>query len=144
MTHWLLMFRPETYEKVKEHGLIGVNGNHGKRIQLLRPGDKFVAYVSRKRVLDAHGEITSESFVDDAPVFGEGTFYPYRARVRFDGTGAAVDAKELLWGLKEFEEGAKTTPSNLLLCRGGFMAITEGDYRWLREELAGGGALSPT
>jgi hypothetical protein len=137
MTNWLLMFRPETYEKVKEHGLIGVNHTQHKRIGQIQPGDRFVAYISRQRIVDGRGVFTSESFVDTEPVFGVREVYPYRARVRFDVTGAAKDAKELLWGLEEFKEGAKTTPSNMLLCRGGFMAITDEDFDWLTKVLDG-------
>lgn len=138
MRHWILMFRPETYAKVKELGLIGVAGRqHLKRLAEIKAGDKFVAYVSRTRLLDGRGEFTSELFHDETPAFGPGGVYPYRAKVRFELTGAAKDAKDLLWGLQEFQEGAKTIPANTLFCRGGVMTITAADYSWLGSVLDG-------
>ena len=138
MNYWILMFRPETYEKVKEHETIGVTGLHQKRIAAVQPGDRFVTYVSRTRVVDGHGRFTSEAFVDMAPMFGVREVYPCRAKVAFEQTGARIDAKELLWGLAEFATcDAKTTPSNMLLCRGGLMKITAEDFEWLRKVLDG-------
>lgn len=137
MAHWLLMFRPETWTKVQEHGLIGVNGNQHKRIAQIAAGDTFVAYVSRERILDGAGVFTSAAFTDLTPVFGVREVYPYRARVRFDTVGAKRDAKVALWGLDEFANGAKTTPSNMLLCRGGFMRITPADREYLLNVLDG-------
>jgi hypothetical protein len=138
VNHWVLMFRPETYEKVKEHGLIGVTSQHHKRIEAIAPGDKFVAYISRERILDGRGEFTTASFIDTTPVFGVREDYPCRARVRFDQMGAKRDGKDALWGLSEFAEGIpKTSPSNMLFCRGGFMKITPEDYGYLCQVLDG-------
>jgi hypothetical protein len=138
VNHWVLMFRPETYEKVKEHGLIGVNSNQHKRIEAIAPGDKFVAYISRTRLVDGCGEFTSSAFLDVTPVFGVSEIYPYRARVRFDKVGANKDGKDALWGLSEFATGApKTSPANMLFCRGGFMKITAEDYEYLCRVLDG-------
>jgi len=137
MRYWILMFKPETYKVVQEHGTIGVLANHGRRFADLAAGDRFITYVSRDRVLDGHGEVLSEPF-DDTTAIGAGWgFYPHRARVRLDQTGCARDAKELLWGLSPFQGGIRTSPGNLLFCRGGFMEITEQDYKWARSVLDG-------
>jgi hypothetical protein len=138
VNHWVLMFRPATYQKVKEHSLIGVTSQHYKRIEAIAPGDKFVVYVSQQRILDGRGEFTSASFIDTTAVFGVREDYPCRARVRFDQTGANRDGKDALWGLAEFAQGtSKTTPSNMLFCRGGFMKITPEDYDYLCQVLEG-------
>jgi hypothetical protein len=60
-----------------------------------------------------------------------------RARIRFERTGAGIDARELLWGLSVCSEGIKTEPTNLLFCKGGFMEIPESDYTWLCDVMAG-------
>ena len=135
--HWILMFRPETYAAARQHGLMAVLHNHRRRFGEVQSGDRFVAYVSRQRILDAHGEIVGEPFqeVSDVPVGW--TRYTERARIRFDETDAGIDAKELLWGLSICCEGIKTAPTNLLLCKGGFMEISEADYNWLRAVLRG-------
>ena len=71
MNHWILMFRPETYENVKAHETIGVTGTHHKRIAEIQPGDRFVTYVSRKRLLDGHGRFTGSAFADTTPADGQ-------------------------------------------------------------------------
>ncbi len=140
MKHWIVMFKPETYEVVKDKGVIGVHDMHRRRFQELSPGDKFVAYVSRQMVLDAHGEVMSEPFLDVEPIWGRRQLYPNRARVRFDFTGGAQPGKEALWGLSacsDTEKPMRTSPQNLINCKGGFMEITEADYRWLVEVVEG-------
>lgn len=136
MTHWILMFRPETYAAAKEHGMIGVLNMHRRRFLDVAAGDRFVAYISRDRILDAYGEIVSGPFQEVSEVPSGWRRYTERARVRFDETGAHIDARELLWGLSVFSGGIKTTPWNLLMCKGGFMEIPAKDYHWLRDVVA--------
>jgi len=135
--YWIVMFRPETYAAAREHGLMGVLNMHHRRFADFAPGDRFVAYISRERLLDAHGEVTSEPFQEVAQEPKGWIRYTERARIRFDQTGAGIDARELLWGLSVFGDGLKTAPANLLFCKGGFMEITESDYGWLLDVLAG-------
>lgn len=137
MKHWIVMFRPETYALAREHGLMGALNMHHKRFAEIHAGDRFIAYISRDRLLDAHGEITSEPFQEASDVPKGWVRYTERVRVRFDGTGAGVDARELLWGLSAFENGLTTSPANLIFCKGGFMEITATDHEWLRGVLAG-------
>lgn len=130
--HWLLMFRPETYELVKTHKTIGVLGGHRERFSAVRRGDLFVAYVSRVRALDGYGEVTGNPFVGAEPIFGpKSERYSQRARIEFAKTGLARDAKRLLYGVSPFEKGLTTSPSNLLMCSGGFIEITKDDHEWL-------------
>ena len=147
MRHWILMFRPETYAVAQEHNTIGVLHQHRGRFASLAPGDRFVTYISRKRVLAGHGEVTSQPYLDTTPIGTGWAHYPQRCGVRFDLVDGDVDSKELLWGLSACDENLKTTPANLLFCKGGFMEITEADYRWLRGVLDGDvephGAIAP-
>lgn len=131
MRNWLLAFRPDTYEKVKQHGTIGVLKNYRKRFAELAPGDRFVVYLTQKRVFDGHGVIDGEPFEAEDPIFGEGQVYPHRCRVRFLETGAAREAGELLWFLEAFREVGNTSPTNMLFCKGGFMEIPESDFERL-------------
>ena len=87
-----------------------------------------LSYVSRQRVLDAHGEVTSDPFQEVSDVPTGWIRYTERARIRFDHVGAGIDARELLWGLSVCEEGIKTDPANLIFCKGGFLEIPEADY----------------
>lgn len=137
MKHWIVMFRPETYAAARQHGMMAVLHNHRRRFADVAKGDKFVAYVSRQRLLDAHGEVISEPFSEASKIPEGWIRYTERAQIRFDGTGANIDARELLWGLSVCDTGIKTEPTNLLFCKGGFMEIPKEDYDWLRDVLAG-------
>lgn len=137
MKHWIVMFRPETYAAAREHGIMAVLHNHRRRFAEVAPGDRFVAYISRQRVLDAHGEVTGEPFQEVSDVPAGWSRYTERAPIRFEQTGADIDARELLWGLSVCDEGIKTEPTNLLFCKGGFMEISKADYDWLRKVMDG-------
>lgn len=142
MKNWLLMLKPDTYVDAQAHGLIGVLHMHRRRFAQVSPGDRFVAYISRSRLLDGHGTILSVPFesTSDTPVGWER--YTQRARVRFDGTGASRDARELLWGLSVWGSELRTPPSNMLFCKGGFLEVPDSDYDWLRAVLNGDAPVS--
>lgn len=132
LRHWLLMFRPETYELVKTHLTIGVLAKDCERFSKLRLGDRVIVYVSRARILDAYGRVASGPFTASDPIFGDKSGrYVHRARIQLDLTGLARDGKKLLYGVSVFEKGLTTTPANALLCSGGFVEITAADYDWL-------------
>ncbi len=136
------MFRPETYAEARNHGLMGVLHNHRRRFAEISAGDRFVAYISRERVLDAHGEVVGPTFQAVTAEPPGWIRYTERAPIRFEETGAGIDARELLWGLTVCGEGIKTEPSNLLFCKGGFLEIPKEDYDWLRDVMAGRAPLS--
>lgn len=130
--HWLLMFRPETYDLVKGHKTIGVLSGQRARFDLLSPDDKFVVYVSRARQLDAYGVVRSKPFLGREPIFGpKSERYEHRAKIDFLKTGLARDGKALLYGISVFGQGLTTAPTNVLFCSGGFLEITREDYEWL-------------
>lgn len=134
MRHWLLMFKPETYEIVKDRGVIGVLHMHRRRFADLADGDRFVAYVSRRQVLDGHGTIVGRPYQDVEKLYPGNELYPERCRVAFEQVGAGVPAAQLLWDLdawKAREKPLTTQPWNMLFCYGGFMAVPESDYRRL-------------
>lgn len=134
MKCWLLMFRPDTYEVVKDRGMVGVLHMHRRRFAELANGDRFFAYLSRRQVLDGHGVVVGEPFEDVEPLFPGRERYPQRCRVAFERTGAAVPAADALWDLDVWKARDKplvTQPWNMLLCYGGFIQVPESDYRRL-------------
>jgi hypothetical protein len=138
LNHWLIMFRPETYAAARQHGLMAVLNMHRRRFSEVRPGDRFVAYVSRERVLDGHGEVLDEPYQEASEVPAGWLHYTERVRVRFDDTGKRRDGRVALWGLAVCSEGINTEPTNLLLVKGGFLKIPAEDYAWLRRILEEG------
>ncbi len=140
MKNWLLMFRPETYEVVKDVGVIGVLHMHRRRFAELADGDRFLAYISKKQVLDGFGTIVGSPYEDLEPLWPGKGLYPQRCRVAFERTGVAMPAKELLWELdvwEQREEPLKTQPWNMLFCYGGFMAVPDSDFQRLQGMMGG-------
>lgn len=136
MNHWLLMFRPETWQVVQERGVIGVLHMHRRRFAELAEGDPFIAYISKRMVLDGHGRVTSAPFEDLTPVFPGRQRYPYRASVQVERSGVGADARELIWDLSIWPVPLKTQPWNMLFCLGGFAKIPESDYTRLLEAMS--------
>lgn len=138
MRHWLFMFRPDTYATVTAQGVVGIRHEHRRRFAEVRKGDRFVAFVSKKGLLDGHGKIASDPFENDSPIFGTGTDYPHRCKVAFDKTGAAVSVGNHLWELDAWASrtaGIPSHPANMLFCYGGFMEIPASDYEHLVETM---------
>lgn len=133
MRYWLFMFRPDTYDQVKKHTTVGVRDGVQKRFSELRPKDKFVSYVSRVQDLDGYGEIVGVPFVENTLIFSKEKVYQHRCKVKFVKTNANVFAGDILWFLETFDGLFKTSPSNMIFCKGGFIEITEKDYRTLTE-----------
>lgn len=134
MKHWLMMFKPETYEIVKERHVIGVLHMHRRRFAALQHGDRFLAYISRQQLLDGHGTIVGQPYEDVERLWPGRELYPQRCRVTFSQSGAALPAKDLLWELDAWKlrtEPLNTQPWNMLFCYGGFMEVPESDYRRL-------------
>lgn len=143
MKHWIVMFRPETYTVAQQYGMMAVLHNHRRRFAAVAAGDRFVVYVSRKRLLDAHGIVVEPPFEELSEEPPGWLRYTQRAVIRFEETGLGIDARELLWGLSVCNEELKTEPTNLLFCRGGFLEIPESDYEWLRSIMSGEVPSSP-
>lgn len=111
---------------------------HHRRFSELRPGDRFIAYVSRERVLAAHGEVLGEPYQEATEVPAGWVRYTERVKVRFEQSGQRRDGRLALWGLSMVATGIKTEPTNVLLLKGGFLNIPEDDYNWLRRVLDAG------
>ena len=129
MKYWLFMFRPDTYAKVREHGIVGVRDGVRKSFEQIRAGDRFAVYVSRVQRIDGYGEVTSDPFEGDTLIFASDQLYANRVRVRFDKAGVARPAGEMLWALSPFQGTLNTTPTNLMFCKGGFIEISAEDHR---------------
>ena len=122
------MFRPETYKQVKEKRTIGVLNNHRKRFTELSRGDRFVTYLSKVSELDSYGEIIGAPYQDASPICPGWERYEHRCPVKLGREGAHVDARNLLFRLSPFQTGLRTSPTNLLFCKGGFMKISKDDF----------------
>jgi hypothetical protein len=134
MKYWLFLINPSTYPNVIKHKIVGVRENCKKRFREIKKGDFFIVYVSQEKKFQGYGSIESDPFEDTVPIFSKEKIFPNRAEVKFENTAIDKPAKELLFGLKPFQE--TWNPSNILMCKGGFIEIDKNDYQWLLNELA--------
>ncbi len=135
MKHWILLFTPETYELVKKHSTIGVRSNVWKSFsENMKPGDRFIGYISKKMQFDCVGTITGDATFEETMLFHDQKWFPCRRRVKFEKTGLAKPSGDLFHGVAPFNE-ANTGPGNYLMCKGGFVEVSKNDYDWLSGKL---------
>ena len=67
MNYWLLALRREKMEYCIKTGIFGLNRKY--ILGRVQPGDKVVCYATKENKIIATGEMTSEYYVDDTPVF---------------------------------------------------------------------------
>jgi hypothetical protein len=133
MTHWLFCVNQSTFPNVVKHKTVGVRENRKKSFGAIKKGDAFVVYVSKEKVFRGYGTITSDPFEDNTLIFSKEKVFPNRVKVKFAESKLEKPAKDLLYGLKPFEESVNA--GNLLMCKGGFIEINKGDYQWLLKEI---------
>ena len=75
--------------------------------------------------------LSSDPFEDNTLIFSDDRIYPNRCNISFDKSGLAKDADDTLWALSPFQGTMKTTPTNLIFCKGGFIEISGDDYMYL-------------
>jgi len=131
MKYWLILFTPETYEVVKEKALIGVRSNVWKAFsENMKPGDRFISYISKKMMFDGFGTIAGDTVFEDTVIFHEEKCFPCRRKVTFEKTGIGKPSGDLFHGVAPFNE-VGTAPGNYLMCKGGFVEISKKDFDWL-------------
>ena len=138
MRYWLFMFRPETFEDVKRHRVLGVRPQAAKRFAELRRGDRFVVYVSRQRVLGGQGEITGDPYIDDTPIFSGKGGYSHRVSVSVEPAAHETPGVDALWAAESLRS-SKTYPWNVLLTRGSFTELEPSEYEWFVKQMESAG-----
>ena len=135
MKHWVLLFTPETYELVKKLSTIGVRSNVWKSFsENMKPGDRFIGYVSKKMIFDCVGTISGDAAFEETMLFHYQKWFPCRRKVKFEKTGMAKPSGDLFNAVSPFNE-ANTGPGNYLMCKGGFVEIPKKDFNWLSGKL---------
>lgn len=135
MRYWILCFAPETYEVVKEKGMIGVRMNVRQRfVKDMNKGDKFISYVSKQMILDGWGTVESDAFMGEDKIFCKDKLFPHRRSVCFEEVSKNRSADNLFMGVEPFNK-VNTPPGNYMMCKGGFVEISERDFRWLLTEM---------
>jgi hypothetical protein len=134
MKYWIFCISPVTYPGVTKYKTVGVRENAKKRFQAIKKGDAFIVYVSKEKAFRGYGKIESDAFEDKSLIFSEEKIFPNRVKIKFENSNIVKPAKDLLFGLKPFQES--WNPGNLMMCKGGFIEIDKEDYQWLISEIS--------
>lgn len=72
MAYFLNLFSPETHEAFIASGrsISGFRITQKNAASKIKPGDKFMCYITKLSRWVGVLEVTSDSFQDDAPIFG--------------------------------------------------------------------------
>ena len=85
MKYFLNLFTPETWQAFREHGA-AISGFRHRQRKVARervgPGDVFLCYLVRLSRWCGVLEITSNAFIDDAPIFSDPDPFVVRFKVR--------------------------------------------------------------
>jgi len=137
MKHWILLFTPETYDLVKKHSTIGVRANVWKRFsEEMKTGDRFIGYISKKMTFDCLGAISGDATFEETMLFHDEKWFPCRRKVKFEKTGLSKPSSDLFHGIAPFNT-VNTGPGNYLMCKGGFVEVSQKDFNWLMAEIRG-------
>jgi len=137
MKHWIILFTPETYELVKAKSMIGVRANVWKSFsEKMQVGDRFITYLSKKMTFDGYGTIAGDAVFEETRIFHEDKWFPCRRPVKFEKVGLNKPSAGLFNGVAPFNE-ANTGPGNYLMCKGGFVEVSQKDFNWLMAEIRG-------
>ena len=73
MAYYLDLFGPETYEvfKASDQKITGFRIRQHKKAQKIKPGDKFICYMTKLSRWIGVLEVESECFIDETPLFYE-------------------------------------------------------------------------
>ncbi len=129
-----VVFRRETFDVAKEHGVMGARREHRRRFASPWAGDSFVAFVCVLGILNGQGLLTSIPFEAESKTFGPVVPYPNRCKDAFVLTGAALPEGDLVWGLDQWKRSGtrlRTYPATMLFCDGEFLESQPSDFDFL-------------
>lgn len=89
--YWILVSSPDNLEatRARDFTVQGMKSRHRKKAEQMKPGDKFIFYLTGKKVFAATATVTSEYFEGDDLVWtskntkanGEPENYPWRLHI---------------------------------------------------------------
>jgi len=133
---WLCVTNEDNWRVIRDRKIWGVSERYRRLIEAVRPGDYLIFYVMPKRVMGVFKAV-SKPFESKERVFpwrGAGGREVYPLRVRLEPVVVAEKPlmfDELVPKLNFIRNKARWTG----YLRRAMMAIPEGDFRLMREEL---------
>jgi len=99
--NYLLVCTPESYEVTRHTGVVGYYDdlvNKCPEFKNAKVGEKIFIYVSKKKIIEAVGEITKSYYFDNSMIYGtdKNYVYPHRIGLKFLKENIGLDFKELI------------------------------------------------
>lgn len=151
-SYWIIVGSPENFATTREHGFTiqGIKSRHRKKAEQMRPGDKFIYYVTGKKAFGAIATVTSEYFEDHTIIWRSTNAkrkqedYPYRVHIEPDVVlpeGVFLPAEEIARGMEHVQ---KWPPEHWTLAfQGNVHKISQHDYELVRNALVDAAAAKP-
>ena len=142
---WIIVGSQGNFDRTRELGFTvqGIKSRHRKKAALMRPGDKIAYYVTGRKAFAATATITSSYVEDHERIWQSGDpkkadeDYPFRVRIEPDivlPDAGAVDAEPIARQMVYVSKWPAT--SWTLAFQGNVHAVSEGDFRLIRDALA--------
>lgn len=142
--HWIIVGSPDNFRRTAELGftLQGIKSRHRRKAERMRPGDKFVYYLTGLKAFGAIATVEAAYFESHEPIWSsadpmkaaEG--YPFRVPISPDlvlPEDAPLPAEPVA---RRMVHAAKWPAANWTLAfQGNVHPIGEGDYRLIRTEM---------
>jgi predicted RNA-binding protein len=152
-TYWIIVGSPENVAKTRElsFAMQGIKSRHRKKAERMQPGDKLVYYVTGRKAFAAISTVTSPYFESHEPIWRSvdpkkaAEDYPYRVQTEPEivlDESAYIDAEPIA---RRMAYVAKWPAANWTLAfQGNVHEIGEGDFKLVREAVAGAARVGAT
>jgi predicted RNA-binding protein len=142
--YWVIVGSPENLAKTREIGFTiqGIKSRHRKKAEQMRPGDKFVYYITGEKAFAGIVTVTSPYRESHGRIWASGDpkkaaeDYPYRLDIKPDlvlEEANFVDAEPIA---RQMEYAKKWPAANWTLAfQGNVHFIPEGDYEIIRKAI---------
>lgn len=134
--HYLLVCTPESYEVTQKTGVVGYYDdlvNKCPEFKNAKVGEEVFIYVSRKKTIEAVGEITKPYYFDNSMIYGmdKNFVYPHRINIKFLKENIGLDFRELIPRLELIKDKSGCVVYSAYLVRS-FLPLSKTDGDLLR------------
>jgi predicted RNA-binding protein len=144
MAYYLNLFSPETYEAFSrsDRSISGFRPRHRQAAQRIKPGDRFVCYMTKLSRWVGILQVESETFIDASPRFySDNDPFTVRFRVRpihwLPRDKAIPIHEDHVWNRLSFTKGQeKNTSTWTGKLRGSLVQVSDEDGQFLEELIA--------
>lgn len=143
--YWVIVGSPENFNTTREHEFTiqGMKTRQHKKAAQMKPGDRFLYYITGVKAFGGTAIVTSESFEDHSPIWKSTNSkraeedYPHRVEIQPDvilPDGEYLEAEDIALQMTHVQ---KWPAKNWTLAfQGNVHKIGEADFNLVREAIA--------